>query len=322
MKLSLLDRSRTRVDWSDAAAIAATVGRAVDAEVQGYHRFWVAEHHAVPGIASSAPPVLLAALGARTSRIRIGSGGVMLPLHQPLVVAEQFLLLEALHPGRVDLGLGRSLGFTPPVRRALRREEQDAEDFEVDLQELRSLLTGTGEVTARPAVPRRVPMHVLALHDGIAVASRLGLPVVVGGHDLHSDEMARSLVDYRRTFRPWQGSAPWVTISLDVNVAEDNATARELALPEAWAMAQARRTGEFPPLQPVASILDEHWPDQVRSRVEATLARAITGAPDRVRRRLEQLVEHTGADELMASTSTYDTEALKESDRLLRNLVA
>ena len=135
MKASLLDRSRTRVGLPDAEALEATIARAVHAEQVGYHRFWVAEHHAVPGIASGAPAVLLAAVGARTTRIRIGSGGVMLPLHQPLVVAEQFLVLDALHPGRVDLGLGRSLGFTPPVRRALRRDHEDGDTFEDDLED-------------------------------------------------------------------------------------------------------------------------------------------------------------------------------------------
>lgn len=322
MRLSLLDRSRTRAGQPDAAAIEATVARAVQAEETGYSRFWVAEHHAVPGIASGAPAVLLAAIGARTTGIRIGSGGVMLPLHQPLVVAEQFLLLEALHPGRVDLGLGRSLGFTPPVRRALRREEQPTDGFADDLGELRDLLTGTADVTARPAAARGVPMHVLAVRHGVEVAARLGLPVVVGGPDLASDEMARSLRDYRRTFRPWRGSTPWVTVSLDVVVADDDATARELALPEAWAMAQARRTGEFPPLEPVDVIREAAWPAQVRDRVEASLDRALAGGPERVRRRLERLVERTGADELMASTSTYDVDALRESDRLLGRLVA
>ncbi len=120
MKLSLLDRSRTRVGRPEAEGLTGSIERAVNAERLGYERFWVAEHHAVPGIASGSPPVLLAAIGARTDRIRLGSGGVMLPHHQPLVVAEQFLMLEALHPGRMDLGLGRSLGFTAPVREALR----------------------------------------------------------------------------------------------------------------------------------------------------------------------------------------------------------
>lgn len=321
MRLSLLDRSRTRAGASDAAALEATVARAVHAERVGYDRFWVAEHHAVPGIASGTPAVLLAAIGARTDRIRIGSGGVMLPLHQPLVVAEQFLVLDALHPGRVDLGLGRSLGFTPPVRRALRRDHEDGDGFEDDLLELRGYLEGTAEVTARPATGSPVPMHLLATGHGLEVAARLGLPVVVGGPILGSDELAGALARYRRSFVPHAGSAPRVTISLDALVADDDATARELALPEAWAMAVSRQTGEFPPLESVAAIRDATWSGQVRRRVEASLDRAVAGSPTTVRRRLEALAERTGADELMASTSTHDRDALLASDRMLREVV-
>ena len=321
MKASLLDRSRTRVGMPDAEALEATVARAVHAEQVGYDRFWVAEHHAVPGIASGTPAVLLAAIGARTDRIRIGSGGVMLPLHQPLVVAEQFLVLDALHPGRVDLGLGRSLGFTPPVRRALRRDHEDGDTFEDDLEELRGYLEGTAEVTARPATGRPVPMHVLATGRGLEVAARLGLPVVVGGPVLESAELADALTRYRRGFRPHRGSEPRVTVSLDVLVADDDATGRELALPEAWAMARSRQTGEFPPLESIGAIREESWPSQVRRRVEASLDRAVAGSPATVRRRLDALVEATGADELLASSSTPDREALLASDLMLAELL-
>ncbi|SEC31506.1 luciferase family oxidoreductase, group 1 [Nocardioides exalbidus] len=321
MRLSLLDRSRTRVDSADADALEATVARAVHAEEVGYDRFWVAEHHAVPGIASGVPALLLAAIGARTSRIRLGSGGVMLPLHQPLVVAEQFLVLEALHPGRVDLGLGRSLGFTPPVRRALRRDHEDGDTFEDDLVELRGYLDGTSEVTARPATGRAVPMHVLATGRGLEVAARLGLPVVMGGPILSSPDLAPALDGYRRAFRSHLGSSPSVTVSLDVLVADDDATASELALPEAWAMARSRQTGEFPPLESVKAIRAAAWPDQVRRRVEESVSRAVTGSPSVVRRRLEVLAERTGADELLASSSTYDRDALLASDRMLRSLL-
>ena len=120
-----------------------TVERAVAVEGLGYHRFWVAEHHGVPGVASGAPAVLLAAVGAHTATIRLGSGGVMLPHHQPMVVAEQFLMLAGLYPGRIDLGLGRSLGFTPPVRRALRRSADEPDTFADDVVELRSYLERT-----------------------------------------------------------------------------------------------------------------------------------------------------------------------------------
>jgi len=322
VRLSLLDRSRTRAGTVDATALELTVARAVHAERAGYERFWVAEHHAVPGIASGTPAVLLAAVGARTSTIRIGSGGVMLPLHQPLVVAEQFLVLEALHPGRVDLGLGRSSGFTPPVRHALRRDLDAGDLFESDLRELRGYLEGTGEVTARPAARRTVPMHVLATGRGVEIAARLGLPVVVGGPVLDSEDVGELLAGYRRTFRPHRGSEPWVTVSLDVLVADDDAAARELALPEAWAMAQSRQTGEFPPLEPAKVIRDRTWPAQVGRRVEAALERAAAGGPETVRRRLERLVDRTRADEVLSSASTHDHEALLASDRLLRDLVA
>ncbi|WP_122817926.1 MsnO8 family LLM class oxidoreductase [Nocardioides pantholopis] len=321
MNLSLLDRSRTRVGSPDADALPATVARAGHAEAVGYERFWVAEHHGVPGIGSGTPAVLLAAIGARTSRIRIGSGGVMLPLHQPLVVAEQFLVLDALHPDRVDLGLGRSLGFTAPVRRALRRDLDAPDSFEDDLAELRSYLAGEAEVTARPATRRSVPMYLLATGRGIDLAARLGLPVVVGGPILDSEELPGALNRYRRQFRPHLGSEPWVTISLDVLLADDDATARELALPEAWAMARSRREGEFPPLEPVAAIRGATWPAQVQSRVEASLDRTVAGSPATVRRRLGPLIERTEADELMSSASTYDRDALLASDRMLRDLV-
>lgn len=129
VQLSLLDRSRTRRGEEDALALRRTMARAQRAEEHGYYRFWVAEHHGVPGVASGSPAVLLAAVGAATASIRIGSGGVMLPNHPPFVVAEQFLMLEALYPGRVDLGVGRSLGFTEGVRRALRTEASAAERF-------------------------------------------------------------------------------------------------------------------------------------------------------------------------------------------------
>lgn len=321
MRLSLLDRSRTRSGRPDPEALEATVARAVHAEQVGYDRFWVAEHHAVPGIASGAPAVLLAAIGARTDRIRIGSGGVMLPLHQPLVVAEQFRVLDALHPGRVDLGLGRSLGFTPPVRRALRRDHEDGDTFEDDLLELRGHLEGGAEVTVRPVTGRSVPMHVLATGRGLEVAARLGLPVVVGGPVLDAAELPSALAAYRRDFRPHRGSAPRVTISLDVLVADDDRTARELALPEAWAMARARRTGEFPPLEDAGTIRATPWPDQVRRRVEASLERAVAGSPATVRRHLESLAGRTGADELLASSSTHDPDALLASDRMLREVL-
>ncbi|MDF1705343.1 MAG: MsnO8 family LLM class oxidoreductase [Aeromicrobium sp.] len=320
MRLSLLDRSRTRAGRPEAEGLTGSVERAVHAERLGYARFWVAEHHAVPGIASGSPAVLLAAIGAATSRIRIGSGGVMLPNHQPLVVAEQFAMLQALHPGRVDLGIGRSLGFTAPVREALRHT--DADTYADDLRELVQLLAGTAAVTAHPVVDPVVPVSLLATGRGTQLAAQLGLPVVIGGPVLWGDEIGGVLADYRRHFRPsGQADAPHVTVSLDVTVADDDAAARELALPEIWAMARSRQTGGFPPLESVEAIRAQPWNDQLRRRVERGLDQAVAGSPSTVRAALGDLRARTGADELMASTSTHDRDALLESDRLLRDLV-
>lgn len=326
VRLSLLDRSRTRAGLPDGAALTHTVERAVDAEELGYRRFWVAEHHGVPGIASGAPAVLLAAIGAQTHTIRLGSGGVMLPNHPPLVVAEQFLMLASLFPGRVDLGLGRSLGFTPAVRRALRRMEGASDAFADELLELRSYLERTAEITARPVVDEQIPLFVLAVGQGMTVAAALGLPVVLGGPVLDSPEAADLVARYRRDFRPYAGSHPCVTVSLDLLVADTDDEARDLALPEVWAMAQSRRTGVFEALEPVAEIraqMSGETPGGSRmvGRVERGLASAMAGSPETVRRRLEQVVARTDADEILATGATYDREALAASDAAVAELI-
>ena len=309
VRLSLLDRSRTRSGEPDSAALWHTIRRAKRAEELGYHRFWVAEHHAVPGIGSGAPTVLMAAVAAATERIRVGSGGVMLPNHQPLVVAEQIGVLAALHPGRVDLGVGRSLGFTAPVRRALRTDGTDT--FREDLDELRAYLDGTAPVTVRPRLDAPVPLFVLATGKGLAVAGDLGLPVVVGGPVLDDTPAgAEALADYRDR----AGARAYLVVSLDVLVGDP-----DLALPEAWALAAARTTGEFPPLEPP----DPTRPlsERQRATVDAALRRTIVGDEEIVAARLDALVARTGADELLVSSSTFDCSALAGSDARLAALL-
>ncbi|MFD2091506.1 MsnO8 family LLM class oxidoreductase [Blastococcus deserti] len=320
--LSLLDRSRTRVGEPDAAALGGTVARALRAEELGFDRFWVAEHHGVPGVAGAAPAVLLAALAGRTTTIRLGSAGVMLPHHQPLVVAEQFATLSALAPGRVDLGLGRSPGFTPPVRRALRETDRD---FPADIAELRGYLTRTAAITLHPQPDGEVPLHVLATARGLQVAAELGLPVIVGGPLLGvAGDPAPGLAAmaaYRRAFRPSaQQPEPRVAISLDVLVADTAAEAAELLLPEAWAMAQARTTGTFPALEPVAAVRAAARTPRQQQYLEQTAAAAIAGTPAQVERRLAELLDRTRAAELVASSSTFDRAALAASDRALAAL--
>lgn len=170
--ISILDRANNREGSTPAQALNAVIERARRAEELGYHRFWVAEHHAVPGIAGSTPTLLMAAIASRTERIRVGSGGVMLPNHQPLVVAEQAATLQALFPGRIDLGLGRSVAFTPAIRAALRQGKDAAERFGEDLAELLAYLGGTGAITARPPDRGATAPFVLAMGRGQEYAAR------------------------------------------------------------------------------------------------------------------------------------------------------
>ena len=315
--LSLLDRSRTRAGEAPGAALRATLERAVQAETLGFHRFWVAEHHAVPGIASGSPPLLMAAIAARTQRIRVGSGGVMLPNHRPLMVAEQARMLQALHPGRIDLGVGRSLGFTGPVREALGVLSYTPENFAQDLGELQEFLTDQGPVTAMPVGVAAPPIFVLATGSGLAVAAERGLPVVVGGPLLQGD--LAPLADYRDRFRPGPTCpAPRVTISVDVMVAQTSQRARELMLPEAWAMVAARSSGAFPPLS-------SHPPHDLTERQQTMVTRhldqSIHGTATEVAQQLTALVARTGAAEVLAFASTYDAAALAASDAALAGLI-
>jgi luciferase family oxidoreductase group 1 len=321
-KLSLLDRSRTRVGEPDDAALTGTVERAVRAEQLGFDRFWVAEHHGVPGIAGAAPAVVLAAIAGRTGTIRLGSAGVMLPHHQPLVVAEQFATLTAFAPGRIDLGLGRSPGFTPPVRRALRETERD---FAADIVELEAFLNGVAEITLHPQPAAPVPLHVLATGSGLQVAAELGLPVIVGGPVLgvggDPEPGLEALAGYRRAFRPSaQQPEPRVSVSLDVLIADTTAEAADLLLPEAWAMARSRTEGVFPALQPVAEIQATPMTPRQQQYLERTAGAAIAGTADRVGSRVAELMERTGAAELVASSSTFDRDALAVSDAALAEL--
>lgn len=314
--ISLLDRSRTRAGEPAARALRDTVERARRAEELGFGRIWVAEHHAVPGIASGSPPLLMAAIAARTARIRVGSGGVMLPNHRPIVVAEQAKMLAALHPDRIDLGVGRSLGFTAPVRDALGVHDYGPEHFARDLEELTALLAGTAAVTAMPKGVPAPPLLVLATGSGLAVAARLGLPVVVGGPLLRGD--LGPLDDYRAGFRPHRpDDVPRVLVSVDVLVADTRERAGELAMSEAWAMVESRTTGAFPPLRPEpATRLTARQQEQV----EQHLDQVVHGTAADVADQLTAIVERTGADEVLAFSSTHDRAALRDSDAALASL--
>ncbi|MEU3788422.1 LLM class flavin-dependent oxidoreductase [Streptomyces fructofermentans] len=318
-RFSVLDRSRTREGHEASEALRDTVRLARDLEGLGYHRFWVSEHHGVPGVAGSAPTVLAAAVAAATRTIRVGTGGVMLPNHQPLVVAEQFGVLESLFPGRVDMGLGRSVGFTDGVRRALGRDKDMADDFAAQLDELLGWFRGTSStgVRARPSEGLTVPPFVLAMGEGATIAARAGVPMVIGDFR-NRDRMRRGVDEYRARFRPsvW-APRPYVVISGTVAVAETPEAARRLLVPEAWSMAYSRTHGTFPPLPPAGHVESRAMTGKEQSLYESGLAGHVAGTEEQVADELETLIKDTGADEVLVTTSTYDRDALLDSYRRL-----
>ncbi|MFD3623990.1 LLM class flavin-dependent oxidoreductase (plasmid) [Streptomyces sp. DSM 116494] len=319
VRFSVLDRSRTREGHTGPEALRDTVALARETERLGYHRFWVSEHHGVPGVAGSAPTVLAAAVAGATRTIRVGTGGVMLPNHRPLVVAEQFGVLESLFPGRVDMGLGRSVGFTDGVRRALGRDKGDAEDFAAQLDELLGWFLGTSPtgVHARPAEGLSVPPFVLAMGEGATVAARAGLPMVIG--DLRDrDRMRRGIDHYRERFRPspW-ADEPYVVVSGTIAVAGTSEAARRLLVPEAWSMAYSRTHGTFPPLPPAERVEALAMSGKERDLYRSALAGQLAGTEEEVAHGLESVLRDTGAQEVLVTTSTHDREALLDSYRRL-----
>ncbi|MFE9423185.1 LLM class flavin-dependent oxidoreductase [Kitasatospora sp. NPDC006697] len=321
LRLSVLDRSRIRQGEPPAQALRDTVAFAREAERLGYHRFWVAEHHGVPGVAGSAPTVLAAAVAAATTRIRIGTGGVMLPNHQPMVVAEQFGVLASLFPDRIDMGLGRSVAFTDGVRRALGREKDAADHFPEQLAELLGYFApppdSRPEVHARPAEGLRVPAFVLATGSGADLAAEAGLPLVIGGP--HGPDALLAAVDrYRSRFRPSaQSAAPYVVLAGNIAVAPTPEAAHDLLVSEAWSTAYARTHGEFPPLTPTAEVLARPMTPRERTAYDQALTGHLWGPPDRVVADLRTLLARTGADEYLVTTHSHDRAALLTSYRLL-----
>lgn len=329
--LSLLDRALTPVGRTDAAVLRDIVDRARTAERLGFHGFWVAEHHAVPGIAGSAPALLASAVAQATRTIRVGTGGFMVPAHPPFLLAEQIAVLAALHPGRFDHGLGASTGFTSAVRAALRQAKNAADRFDADVSELLSALAGRSPVTLRPQPEAPVPLHLLTGGGRLPLAASLGLGAVVGGPSVHPPDQHRrrdpgrpghtGLASYRADFRPsTHVPAPRVTVSVPAYVAHTPEAARRLALPEAWATALARSTGSFDALRPAGDLRLDSLTWQQARRVEQVLAHVVHGTPEQVRERLTAIAEWTSADELMLTGGVADPDGGALSDELLAGI--
>ena len=313
--LSVLDLAPIPEGKTATEALRATTDLAKRAEDLGYQRFWVAEHHNMPGIASSAPPVLISHLAAATSRIRVGSGGVMLPNHVSLVVAEQFGMLEALHPGRIDLGIGRAPGTDQVTASALRRSPEglSADDFPEQLTDLLGFFSGEWPAghpfAAITAVPGRgnMPSMWLLGSSGYSaqVAGLLGLPFAFA-HHFSSANTLPALALYRQNFRPSATlDKPYAMVAAAVVAAESDERARWLAAPSALSFLRLR-SGRPGPLPSPEEAAAHPYTELDRAIIADRQASNITGSPETVRKGLEDLLDASRADELMITTTTFD----------------
>jgi luciferase family oxidoreductase group 1 len=310
LAVSVLDLVPTRAGEPVDRAIARSVELARRAEQLGYKRYWVAEHHSIQGLACSATPVLIGHIAAATETIRVGSGGVMLPNHSPLVVAEQFGTLEAMYPGRIDLGLGRAPGGDFQTMRALRRGlAQDGDDFPALLEELRTYLgpERSGQVVkAIPGQNSNVPITLLGSSDFSAqLAATLGLPFAFAAHFAPEALYAAAQL-YRELFRPSQVlEKPYLLVAVPVIAAETEAVARWLFTTPQQRFLQLIRGGPVELLPPVDSM-EFLWSEPERVAVENRLRAAIVGSDATVQRGLNKLVTDTRANEVIVVTDTYE----------------
>ncbi|GAA2820953.1 LLM class flavin-dependent oxidoreductase [Saccharopolyspora taberi] len=323
--LSVLDLAPVGAEITPSDALETTTELARSTEQWGFHRFWVAEHHGMPGIASSAPAVVIAHLAAATSTLRLGSGGVMLPNHAPLVVAEQFGTLQALHPGRIDLGIGRAPGTDQATARALRRTTGplSADDFPQQLGELISFLGGEFPIDHPYADVHSVPhgdtppIWLLGSSGFSAqVAGALGLPFAFA-HHFSAQNTLPALDLYRQSFQPSTVlDEPYALIGVQTIAADTDEEALHLARPIALSMLRLRR-GNPGRLPSPAEAAAYEYSELERGFVDNWLADAVYGSPETVRAELDELRERTGADELMLTANVYDRAAKLRSFELV-----
>jgi luciferase family oxidoreductase group 1 len=321
--LSILDLSSIVQGGNASTALANTLDLARHAERLGYHRFWLAEHHSMTGIASAATSVVIAHVAAGTSTIRVGAGGVMLPNHAPLLIAEQFGTLAALHPGRIDLGLGRAPGSDPATSRALRRDPSAGDSFPQDVIELmhwfEPAVPGQA-VIAVPGAGQDVPIWILGSSlFGAQLAAALGLPYAFASH-FAPRLLHEAVAVYREKFtpsdRPGALEKPYVMLGVNVAAAETDEEARWLFTSAQQAFVNVRRghPGPLPP--PRDRVLDELAPWE-RAGLEEMLSAAIVGGPETVRRGVDAFVQRTGADELIVVSTIHDHAKRVRSFELL-----
>lgn len=320
MKLSILDLAFIAAGSNAGEALKGTLDLARHGEKWGYERFWLAEHHNMVGIASAATAVAIGYVAGGTSTIRVGAGGIMLPNHSPLVIAEQFGTLESLYPGRIDLGLGRAPGSDGHTTRALRRSPAAAENFPQDVMELQALFGPVQEgqkVQAVPGTGLNVPLWILGSSlFGARLAAMLGLPYAFASHFAPAALMD-ALALYRREFRPSaQLQQPYAMAGVNVFAAATDREAQRLFSSVQKQFANLVR-GVPGQLAPPIDDIDSYWSPMEKAQVSSMLACSFVGNPERVGDELQQFVEQTGVDEVMVVSAIHDHDARLESYRLI-----
>jgi len=307
-------------EGSDAArSFRNSLDLALHAERWGYNRFWLAEHHGMPGIASAATAVLIGHVAGGTSTIRVGAGGIMLPNHSPLVIAEQFGTLESLFPGRIDLGLGRAPGSDQLTARALRRNlDTNPNQFPHDVVELMDYFSATQRhaVRAVPGAGLHVPIWILGSSlFGAQVAAALGLPYAFASH-FAPEQMMQAIALYRSTFKPSaQLAKPYVMLGYNVFAAYTEEEAQFLATSMQQAFVNLR-SGRPKALQPPVKGYLESLSQQQRDVLEEIMTCAAIGSPETVKRSLREFIEQTGADELIIASLIFDHDARLRSHEI------
>ncbi|WP_419875776.1 LLM class flavin-dependent oxidoreductase [Candidatus Pristimantibacillus sp. PTI5] len=324
---SILDLAPIITGGTPAQSFRNTLDLAQHAEKWGYNRYWVAEHHNMPGIASSATSVVIGYIAAGTEKIRVGSGGIMLPNHAPLVIAEQFGTLESMYPGRIDLGLGRAPGSDQVAARALRRGlGSNGEDFPEQLNELRHYFN-PGE-DARGVMPRAVPGEGLDVpiwllgSSGFSaqLAGHHGLPFAFASH-FAPDFLVPALKLYRDNFRPSDVLAkPYAMAGVNVIVADSDEAAAFLATSQEQAFLNLIR-GRMGQLNPPVDSMDGLWSEQEKMMVRKQLSFTIAGTKSAVKEKLNDIIDQTGVDELIVVSQIYDHSARLRSFELLAEVI-
>ena len=309
---SVLDLSPITEGGDAAQSFRNSLDLAQHAERWGYNRFWLAEHHGMPGIASAATAVLIGHVAGGTKTIRVGAGGIMLPNHSPLVIAEQFGTLEALYPGRIDLGLGRAPGSDQATARALRRNlMSDADEFPRDVVELMDLMSDEPRqhIRAVPGTGANVPVWILGSSlFGSQLAAMLGLPYAFASHFAPA-QMMQAIELYRENFKPSEQLAkPYVMLGFNVFAADTDEEAQVLATSwqQAFVNVRSGRPTRLPP--PLPGYREKVGPAE-KALLDSVLSCAAIGSPDTVREGLKAFIERTGADELMIASQMFDHAA-------------